>query len=166
MKKIKFNKNFKSGFTLIELLVVVAIIAIIVSVVLASLGTAKNRGAEAGVKSNLNNARSQAEVFYNTNTAVPNSYTGVCTNPGPVGDAKTVAAHLISAAKAGGVSGYNINGVPSAPGITMASCNDIGSAWAAEVPLRGGGMWCVDSNNKSLKETGTSFSNGADYTCI
>lgn len=52
------NLNKKnSGFTLIELLVVVAIIGILASVVLASLNTARAKGAAAAFKSEVNSAR-------------------------------------------------------------------------------------------------------------
>ncbi|MEO6536074.1 MAG: type II secretion system protein [Candidatus Paceibacterota bacterium] len=66
----------RSGFTLIELLVVIAIIGILSSVVLASLNTARNKGADAAIKSNIDNARAQAELYYDNNSQ---SYTGVCT---------------------------------------------------------------------------------------
>ena len=52
------------GFTLIELLVVIAIIGILASVVLASLNSARDKGADSAIKSNLNNIRSQAELFF------------------------------------------------------------------------------------------------------
>jgi prepilin-type N-terminal cleavage/methylation domain-containing protein len=64
----------KKGFTLIELLVVIAIIGILSSVVLASLNTARGKGANAAVKANLNNIRAQAELSYDTN----GNYDSVC----------------------------------------------------------------------------------------
>jgi prepilin-type N-terminal cleavage/methylation domain-containing protein len=156
--------NLKKGFTLIELLVVIAIIAIIVSVVLAALSNAKNKGGDAGVKSNLASSRSQAEVFYNNNTVAPNSYTSVCTN-GAVGGAQGVGLAVLTAARAAGLSAYSTNGAPSAPAVTIASCNDSATAWAAQVPLKSGGMWCVDSTNKSVATAGSTLSNGTDYLC-
>lgn len=54
----------QNAFTLIELLVVIAIIGILASVVIASLNGARNKGADASVKANLNSARVQAELYY------------------------------------------------------------------------------------------------------
>ncbi len=55
------------GFTLIELLVVIAIIGILSSVVLASLNTARQKGSDAAVKSNIATIRTQAALDYSSN---------------------------------------------------------------------------------------------------
>lgn len=59
-------KKYSKGFTLIELLVVIAIIGILSSVVLASLNTARSKGSDAAIKSNIGLMRSQSEVVYDT----------------------------------------------------------------------------------------------------
>ena len=69
---MNLRKKFSSGFTLIELLVVVAIIGILASVVLASLNTARAKGANASIKANLSNVRAQAEIVYDSLS--PNGY--------------------------------------------------------------------------------------------
>lgn len=156
MKKI----NFRKGFTLIELLVVVAIIGLLSTIVLVALNDSRKKTADASIKSNLRTAISQAEIFYNTNTAVPNSYTGVCTNPGPVGGVNTISAHLTAAVKVVGLANYTRNGTGT---LTTATCNDSASTWAAEVPLKTSGqMWCVDSTGKSKQESVTI---GAGTSC-
>lgn len=157
MKKINFSK----GFTLIELLMVIVVISILATIVLAALGSARDKGGDAGVKSNLGGARSQAEVFFNTNTAVPNSYINVCTN-GVIGGAQGMGLAVLFAAKAAGLSSYNTN---QAGNIANATCNSGTNAWAVEVPLKLGGMWCVDSTNKAIPTAGTSLSSPTDYTC-
>ncbi|HEY4509201.1 MAG TPA: type II secretion system protein [Candidatus Paceibacterota bacterium] len=129
------------GFTLIELLVVIAIIGILSSVVLASLNTARSKGADAAVKSNLNNIRAQAELYYDSNS---NSYTGVCT-----AGSGTILAGVTAAANAG-VAGSGV-------------CNTSSTAWAASATLKqtnqagastGTDYWCVDSTGQSKVEDG------------
>src|SRR5574343_642559 len=79
----------KKGFTLIELLVVIAIIGILSSVVLASLNTARAKGADAAIKADIAGIRSAAEIFYDNNTSsygpVGAYYNATCSLGGQVG---------------------------------------------------------------------------------
>lgn len=126
--------NNKKGFTLIELLVVIAIIGILASVVLASLNSARSKGADAATKSNLSNIRAQAEIVYDS--ASPNSYDGVCTD---------------------GTVVNGITGATNSSGAT-ATCNDSATEWAASAVLKQSNVvngtsatdyWCVDSEGQS-----------------
>ncbi|MEK7086197.1 MAG: type II secretion system protein, partial [Patescibacteria group bacterium] len=64
MKKIRI---YHTGFTLIELLVVIAIIGILSSVVLASLNTARNKGSDAAIQTDISGIRTQAQLYSNAN---------------------------------------------------------------------------------------------------
>jgi prepilin-type N-terminal cleavage/methylation domain-containing protein len=149
------NKNhMKKGFTLIELLVVIAIIGILSSVVLASLNTARAKGADAAIKSNLANARAQAELFYNDNT---NSYFDVC-GVASAGTTKSINSSLVQARATGGFTpALNVTTANAGTGETT-TCHATAAAWAAESPLKAStaavpSMYCVDSQGNSKVTT-------------
>jgi len=135
----------QKGFTLIELLVVIAIIGILASVVLASLNSARDKGADAATKSNLNNARAQAELFYDNNNR---TYTNVCTVAG--GIAPMLAGALSSA------------------GTGNAVCSSSATAWAMKARMMSNTthFYCVDSVGKAKSYTGTpAWTTGAVTVC-
>jgi prepilin-type N-terminal cleavage/methylation domain-containing protein len=136
------------GFTLIELLVVIAIIGILSSVVLASLNTARNKGADAALKANLTNIRAQAELVYDD--ASPNSYDGVCANT------QVATAILASENTAGGAA--------------LAECFDDTDAWGAAAKLKGvtDTWFCVDNTGKATTVSGDASTppvGAADFAC-
>ncbi|MDB5265245.1 MAG: hypothetical protein JWN64_816 [Parcubacteria group bacterium] len=139
------------GFTLIELLVVIAIIGILSSVVLASLNTARNKGADAAIKANLANARAEAEIFYDSNS---NSY-----NTGTAGLAAGVCA-----ASGTNVIGDNGAGATTA-GSSAVACYASATAWAMTAVLKTStaDYYCVDSTGYANKVTGTPAA--SDYSC-
>ena len=143
------------GFTLIELLVVIAIIGILASVVLASLNSARAKGANAAVKSNLANMRAQAEIVYDATTptqgygTVANASsctagtTGSLFDPAGIKGEKTIVAGVAAAVSSGGTG--------------TAFCGSSTTAWVISVPLKAqegsNTWWCVDSTGVSKGTT-------------
>ena len=127
--------NMQKGFTLIELLVVIAIIGVLSTIVMSSLVSARQNGANASIKSNMSSLRSQVELYNDIN----NNYgtqANLCTTAGSVFvvDAK-VAAMVAEIQKSAGVA----PSCRSGPNPT--------TTWAVSGQLKGspGGHWCIDS---------------------
>lgn len=160
--------NTKKGFTLIELLVVIAIIGILASVVLSSLNTARGKGGDAAVKSNLNGIRSQAEIYYDSNT---NSYapTALATTTGSsctgaaatsvIGDTNVKAAIAAAVAQAGSAN------LAGGTGVTIA-CAASPSWWMIAVPYKSdpSKVWCVSSSGVAKEVAIGSIDTAAKFT--
>ena len=154
------NNPVARGFTLIELLVVIAIIGILSSVVLASLNTARNRGADSSIKSNLANSRSEAELYYDTNNM---SYEGVCATTGAnrIGDSVNAAENAYDGSPTAYADG-------TASTWQTGQCHDSTNAWAAWVPLKASASgsivaFCVDSTGVAKQVT--AVLGASSYAC-
>ncbi len=133
--------SLNKGFTLLELLIVITIIAILTVITLDYLGSSKERGADAGVKQNLVNARGQAEVYFSNS----GSYEGVCNNVS-LGIYKQVRA----AARAQRLTTTGLYEDTTVGSASQEVCHDSVTAYAAWVPLSQGGGMCIDSQNNTV----------------
>ncbi|MCF7815733.1 MAG: type II secretion system GspH family protein [Candidatus Pacebacteria bacterium] len=153
--------KLKNGFTLLELLVVITIISIVAVITVVYIGESKDKGADAGVKSNIINARSLAEVYYTNNNK---TYEGVC---GVVG--ADMIGHTIQKAKeAYGGNAKNSYTDSVASTWNTEECHDSPDGYAVWVPVRASTNanprgFCIDGNN--VTDIATSILNVNDTVC-
>ena len=157
------NTNRNRGFTLIELLVVIAIIGILSAVVLASLSTARQKGQDASIQSDLATVQTQAEIYYgnNGNTYAPGGNVTWTNGTGPTGTAALCTGGMFSDAniKNAIAGAYTSSG--STAGNVGCAAGTIGVssaiAYIAAVKLTAsttGAYWCVDSTGVARIESG------------
>lgn len=119
------------GFTLIELLVVIAIIGMLSSVILGALGNARSKSANAAVKTNMANMRSQIQLVYENGP-----FTNIC-------NTSTITKFSDAASLA------SQNNTTSDVCVTGGGAAQ--TSFAISVPLRVAegtfNYWCVDSTN-------------------
>ncbi|HRU20953.1 MAG TPA: type II secretion system protein [Candidatus Paceibacterota bacterium] len=140
----------KQGFTLIELLVVIAIIGILAGLVIVSMSGSQNAAKNARIQSDMNQLRSQAQLYYINNGT--SGFSGLATAPS--------IAQL--------TSDINANAPASVSILVSASPY---SAYCAVVsinpPVAGTSYyWCVDSLGNAVQLSGTlTKCTGTTYTC-
>lgn len=145
--------NFYRGFTLIELLVVIAIIGVLSAVVLGSLSSARTKGNDTAIKSDLSSIRSQAELYFdagNTYGATAHAE-GACLSAATgniIGNTniRTMIDHANTTA--GGT-------IPTSS-FSKTRCAVSATSWAVAVTLKGDTTkaWCVDSLGSSRQIAG------------
>lgn len=120
-----YNKyRHQKGFTLIELLVVIAVIAILASVVLASLNSARAKARDARKKADFKNISTALYLYHDTYGRMPPSYFTYGTNNEGEGGGNyelsmqdlVTAGFLSSIPKSPGGAKYyyyNYEGIPS-----------------------------------------------------
>lgn len=107
----------------------IAFIGILSSVVLASLNSARSKGQDASIKSQLSSMRAQAELYWSSQSTngKDGNYAGLCND--------TIVTEMK-------------NSINTTKTVDIV-CKDNYERYAISAPINSGGYWCVDSSGFS-----------------
>lgn len=81
MKNLRTSLQTRTdGFTIVEL-IVIAVVIVILSLIIFNTFNGRNRGYDAGIKSDLNNLDASIKAYVFTNDRLPSGLLGCSTNP-------------------------------------------------------------------------------------
>ena len=165
--------NLKTAFTLIELLVVIAIIGLLSSIVLASLGTARDKAKDAAIMEAMTGIRTSAELYFGENGNSYDDATEYSKTRCLIGSRNgvTMSTTIISAIQ----YALNLGGFSTAAGSLCASNTQ---SYAVGIRLKtpvssGTGcakIYCVDSRGTSILTAQSNLNDtiifsGTEYSC-
>ena len=136
------TKQINKGFTLIELLVVIAIIGVLSAIVLASLGSARNKGTDSAIVSILNQMRTQGELYYNGAGSGTYGLAGVGCD-----------ANIFQATGIGGLDNLIEDLKKKAGGVSNLQCEATAVPTFAVSAKTSTGFYCVDSRGSGKSTT-------------
>ncbi len=157
------QKNRSRGFTLIELLVVIAIIGILSAVVLASLSTARTKGNDAAIQSDISTVRTEAEIYYGGGGGNPSQNT--------YGTLAWTTGASCTGAAASSVFGDPVIknamvGADADNGGGSVGCASADQTYvvAAQLTTNATSYWCADNTGKS-EQVNAAFPSSAIASC-
>lgn len=146
----------EKGFTVLELLVVVAIIGILASIVMVSVGNSQNKAKDNAIKLQLNHALKVAELYYSNNGRYgysAGSGTIFSCSSGSNGDTlfnvDLLPVYQEIAKNVNGTSSLSLSESRCHYGPTL---NQNITQWAIATKGKSNGMFfCIDSTTRTLK---------------
>lgn len=147
------KKHFQKGFTLLELLVVIAIIGVLAAVILTSLNSARSKGEDAAIKSNIKTITTQAQLYADSNNDLWSSTTSwggtnttTCTFPNTFLADSVISKAITAILNGNSGSRYCYLLTNGAPGYIY--------AWVLVFPLKqtANTFWCIDSTGASREK--------------